>query len=161
MIQNHTEAKWAQSESISSSEWQNLSQSLYQKLTSQFSHENLFRVCLDIAKQPFVEKRLSAQLYFKALAQTNWGVALMFKTNKFNSEEHFLIGYLLNRQIELEKQGLESKYELIKLLVANLEANSDLIQLVGGEKNFERLKLYVQEGPFYARGESKVAFESN
>ncbi len=98
--------------------------------------------------------------FSKALAQTTWGLNAMLMPNEYNKEDIFFNGYLLNRSIELEKIGLESKYELIKLIHVNLEANPDLIHLIHGEMNFHKLKKYIQEGPFYSKVESKVAFES-
>ena len=155
--QERTEEKWSQSEFINSPDWQNLSEKIYEK---NVNHENVFNLCLSLAKQPFVEKRIAAHAYFKSLAQSKWGLLKLFEPNRYNGEEEFLNGYLLNRGVELEKQGLESKYELIRLLVANFEINSDLIQLVGSE-SFERMKLYVREGPFFTSAQSRVAFESN
>lgn len=157
---HRVDEKWSRSEYAQSREWQELAKSMYESASVKLGHEQLFNLCLKMAKQPFVEQRMSAQLYFKALAQTRWGLEKLFEPNKFNSDEAFLTGYLLSRAIELEKEGLESKYELIRLLVASFESQPDLIRLVGGEI-FERMKTYVQEGPFLARAQARVAFESN
>jgi hypothetical protein len=154
---NKTDEKWLSSP-WNSSEWHELAHTFYSKMTSKISHENLFYICLNLAKKPFPELRLAAQLYFKALAQTKWGINALFSANKYNSFDDFLIGYLTNRSIEQEKLGLESKYELIKLIVANMNFNTNLIHLIG-EDGLARLNLFVREGPFYAKAESRVAFE--
>ena len=72
------------------------------------------------------------------------------------NKETFIDDYLLNRSTENEKQGLESKFELIKLMIANLNVNNDLCQLTG-EANLAKLKAYVAQGPFYAMSQSRVA----
>lgn len=154
---NNTDEKWLSSP-WNTSEWHELAHTFYTKMTTKISHENVFQICLNLAKKPFPELRLAAQLYFKALAQTKWGINALFAPNKYNSFEDFFIGYLTNRSIEQEKLGLESKFELIKLIVANMNFNTDLIHLIG-EDGLARLNLYVREGPFYAKAESRVAFE--
>lgn len=141
------------------SEWINLSKEIYEKVTSILSHENFFNLCLNFAKEPFAENRKSAHLYFKALSQTEWGLRLLFTPNKYNCEEAFLDGYLLNRSVELDKSSMESKLELIKLMVASFELNPILINIIG-DVAYEKLKHYVNEGAFWTRGESQVAFES-
>ena len=85
-----------------------MTRNIYTDITNDFSHDHLFKLFLGLAKQPFVEKRLPAQYYFKAMTQTKWGLTKLFEPNKFNSEDEFLDGYLINRAIELEKEGLES-----------------------------------------------------
>lgn len=157
--QERTDEKWTQSEFAHKTEWHEMCLHLYEAATSELGHEALFNMCLTMAKQPFVDKRLAAQIYFKAMAQSRWGLMKLFEPNRFNSDENFVSGYLVNRSVELEKQGLESKYELIRLLVATLEANGDLIKLVAD--GFEKMKAYVQEGPFFGRAQAQVAFESN
>jgi len=159
----HTEQtvlKWTKLPNLD--EYSKLAYFFYQALASErCSNEKFFSLVLNLGRQPFVETRLAAQAYFKALAQTTWGLNALFMPNEYNKEEVFFSGYLLNRSIELEKIGLESKYELVKLIHANLEANPELVHLIHGEMNFHRLKKYIQEGPFFTKIESKVAFESN
>lgn len=150
--------KWRNSHWISS-EWIHLSKEIYERITLLIPHEDFFNLCLSYAKEPFSENRKSAHFYFKALSQTEWGLLLLFTPNKYNCEETFIDGYLLNRSIELDKPSLESKLETIKLMVANLESNSALVSIIGNV-TYEKLKHYVNEGAFWARGESSVAFES-
>lgn len=150
--------KWKNSHWLSS-EWINISKEIYEHITSLITHENFFNLCFCYAKEPFAENRKSAHFYFKALSQTEWGLLLLFTPNKYICEETFLDGYLLNRSIELDKASLESKLETIKLMVANLESNPALVNIIGNV-TFEKLKHYVNEGAFWARGESSVAFEN-
>lgn len=155
---DNTDQKWTESPWITS-EWINLSKSIYGYISAKYSHEQLFNLCLSIAKEPFSEKRHAAQLYFKAMAQTQWGLTLLFTPNKFNCEETFLNGYLLNRSIELEKEGLETKLELIKLIVANLEVNKTLINIIG-DVAYEKLREYLSQGAFFAKSQAQVAFQN-
>lgn len=155
---DQTDLKWQESP-WNASDWINLSKSIYEKAVSVLPHENLFNLFLNLAKEPFADKRHAGQLYFKAMAQTEWGILLLFTPNKFNCEEMFLDGYLLNRSIELEKEGTECKFELNKLLVANMESKKEMINIIG-EFAFEKLKQYVREGAFFARGQAQVAFEN-
>ncbi len=157
--QEQTDTKWSLS-AWNTPEWSELARHFYSHLTKKLCHEELFSVCLSLAKKPFQELRVAAQRYFKALGQTEWGMRLLFAPNKYNSHEQFIEGYLLNRGVEIDKEGLESKYELVKLLVANFGLHEDLIALVGDER-LARFKHYVSEGVFYARAQAQVAFESN
>ncbi|RNA15472.1 26S proteasome non-ATPase regulatory subunit 5 [Brachionus plicatilis] len=150
--------KWKNSHWITS-EWIHMSKEIYEHVTLIISHENFFNICLCYAKEPFAENRKSAHLYFKALSQTEWGLRLLFTPNKFNCDETFLDAYLLNRSIELDKPSLESKLEMIKLMVVNFESNPTLVNIIGNV-TFEKLKHYVNEGAFWVKGESSVAFES-
>ena len=149
--------KWSSSPLIH--EYSEFCHLLYSKLTIGITSENLFGICLKLAKQPFPETRLAAQLYFKALAQSKWGLVILFESNKFNSAEEFVNGYLLNRSIELEKQSLESKYELIKLIVTNYKSNVDLFHVIGNS-NLAKFEEYLKQGPFYAGAQHAVSFES-
>ncbi|CAF1088974.1 unnamed protein product [Brachionus calyciflorus] len=153
-----TDTKWKHSHWITS-EWINFSKNVYDHVTSIIPHENFLNLCLSFAKEPFAENRKSAHYYFKALSQTEWGLRLLFTPNKYNSEESFVDGYLMNRSIELDKPSLESKLEIIKLMVANFESDPILINIIG-DVVYEKLKHYVNEGAFWIRGESRVAFES-
>jgi hypothetical protein len=153
------ESNWSTS-AWNTTEWSELAHLFYTNLTKKFAHAGLFAACLAIAKRPFSELRASAQRYFNALAQTKWGLELLFAPNQFNSAEQFIDGYLLNRGCENEKQGLESKYELIKLLVANFSHNDDLVHLIG-EECLAKMRHYVSEGAFYSSAQTRVAFESN
>jgi len=144
------DSKWKTSQHAFEKNLIEMSHSFYERLTSQITHEAMFKICLNLAKKPFSELRLVAHSYFKALSQTKWGLSLLL------NKETFIDDYLLNRSTENEKQGLESKFELIKLMIANLAVNTDLSLLVG-EANLAKLNAYVAQGPFYSMSQSRVA----
>lgn len=114
----------------------------------------------ELGKEPFLKTRLGAQLYFKALAQSKWGLTLLFSENKFVKKNQFLREYLVNREVEIENEGLQSKYDLIKLICANFKLNYELFPKIG-EYNLEELEEYLRLGPLYKPVPTKVAFESN
>ena len=154
----HTDTKFLDSAWLTP-EWSDLAKTFYDRLVYKIGHEKFFSLILRYARQPIVNLRLSAQLYFKAMAQTKWGIHLIYEPNNFNGYQTFFIGYILNRSVELEKEGLESKYEMIKLMLANLNLNNSLIYLIG-EDGMNQLKQYVKDGPFYLKAQLNVAFES-
>ena len=157
---DQTDLKWAKVKD-SLETYSKLGEVFYQHIASeQCSHEKFFEICLGLAKHPFVETRLAAQCYFKALSQSKWGIVALFTPNKYNNEGAFFIGYILNRSTELEKVGLESKYELVKQIHAIFEYNHTMVDLIG-DMNWHKLKFYMKEGPFFTRVESKVAMESS
>lgn len=149
--------KWQASESAANQTWINMSQLFYNRIDHKISHETLFNICLTMAKQPFTDTRLSAHLYFKALAQTKWGLSYLFTPNKYNAT--FSQDYLLNRSTEIEKQGFESKYELVKLITCNFTLNVDLHHLID-EHKLVKLNDYVRQGPFFTIAQSRVATEN-
>lgn len=114
----------------------------------------------ELGKEPFLKTRLGAQLYFKALAQSKWGLTLLFSENKLVKKNQFLREYLVNREVEIENEGLQSKYDLIKLICANFKQNYELFPKIG-EYNLEELEEYLRQGPLYKPAPLKVAFESN
>ena len=127
-------------------------------MVDECSSEVLLNNVFVLAKQPFPSTRLAAQELFKALAQTKWGLRLLLTENKYFKPQTF-INYLLNRSFEIEKHGLESKFELVKLVVANVKLNCELFELIR-ENNMEALEAYVRSGAFYTQTESRVTFES-
>lgn len=153
----HNETKWLHSPWIES--MSDLTEWFYKKLTIECSHDALFKLCLGLAKAPFLSTRLAAQLFFKALAQTKWGLSLLFtETNSVKKTE--FIDYLLVRTYDNEKEGQDSKFDLIKLICANFKLNNDLFSLIG-EGNLEGLEEYIKLGAFYTPAPLKVATESN
>ena len=100
--------------------------------------------------------RMAAQVVFKALAQTKWGLAVLFSENKKNE---FLTDYLLNRSIEIENEGLESKFQLIQIICANFKANYELLPIIG-EYNLESLEEYIRLGIYYSPVPLKVTTEN-
>ena len=151
-----TDTKWLESPWILS--MSELTQLFYKQMVDECSSEVLLNNVFVLAKQPFPSTRLAAQELFKALAQTKWGLRLLLTENKYFKPQTF-INYLLNRSFEIEKHGLESKFELVKLVVANVKLNCELFELIR-ENNMEALEAYVRSGAFYTQTESRVTFES-
>ena len=143
------------------SSWYQLAEELYKLMIAEITHERFFNIFLGFAKKPFVDLRLASHLYFKALVQTHFGLEYLFTPNKYNGRLEFIDGYLLNRSTELEKDGIESKYELMKLLVTSLSLNQDLATRLIGEPVLSKLNEYIKQGPYFATAQSRVAFESN
>lgn len=132
------------------------SEDFYNLIVSQCTHQVFFNLCLDLAKRPFMGTRMAAQVVFKALAQTKWGLAVLFSENKKNE---FLTDYLLNRSIEIENEGLESKFQLIQIICANFKANYELLPIIG-EYNLESLEEYIRLGIYYSPVPLKVTTEN-
>ncbi len=113
----------------------------------------------EYAKEPFKDLRLTAHFFLKSLAQSKWGIKLLFSDKKFLKKSEFVNNYLINRKVEVEKIGLESKLELIKLICANFKLNYDLFTVIG-EADLEKLEEYIRLGAFYTPSGQSVAFES-
>jgi hypothetical protein len=114
---------------------------------------------IEYAREPFRDLRLTAHLFFKALAQSKWGIKLLFSDKKFLKKADFVSSYLINRRVEVEKEGLESKLELIKLICANFKLNYELFPIIG-EGDLEKLEEYIRLGAYYTPSGQSVAFES-
>lgn len=154
---DHSDQKYLNSPWISC--MSNETEEFYKIMVSQCSHEFLFNICFSLAKAPFMLTRLSAQHYFKALAQSKWGITRLFTEMPSLKKNEFLTGYLLNRSFEIEKEGIESKYKLIQLICLNLKTNYELLPLIG-EYNLEALEEYIRQGVYYSPVISKVAYEN-
>jgi hypothetical protein len=68
---------------------------------------------------------------------------------------------VLTLTTESDKDGLESKFELVQLILAGFKRHPELAYLVSGDEGINMLTRHVAAGPFYARSEAKVAFESS
>mgnify|MGYP001810721240 CR=1 FL=1 len=144
------------------SRWYSLAHDLFSILCAQIADDALLARMLGYAKKPFVDLRLASHFYLKALAHTHFGLRSLFRPSKSVSQKELIDGYLLNRSTELEKDGMESKYELIKLIVANFtHLSADLVDELVGEENLNRMSLFIKQGPIYSVSESSVAFESS
>jgi 26S proteasome non-ATPase regulatory subunit 5 len=114
--------------------------------------EKLFNILLNYAKQPFMELRLKSHDCFQSFTQSKWGLNYLF--NLSNSGNNFII-YLIDRSTELEKEGRNSKYDLVKL-VASSEFIMEYIDL----NQLSILNRFVKEGPFYKESEMAVEFQN-
>lgn len=155
----HTNSKYLESPWLTT-EWVDQSKQFYNLVTQMINHEKLFGIILKLARQPICQTRLAAQLYFKALAQTKWGIHLIFEPNNYNGYETFFLGYLLNRSVEMEKEGLESKFEMINLIMSNFNLNNESTYLIG-QDGMNQLKQYIQDGPFYMKAQLNVDYKQS
>lgn len=62
--------------------------------------------------------------------------------------------YLLDRKTEIEKQGHELKYEIIKNLSLSQTSKDNL-----GIDYYEKLVKYTKQGPFYSESHVEVSYE--
>lgn len=100
------------------------------------------------ASNPDLPIRLAALNVFSSMAVLPWAQTILNSHPGFNE-------YLLDRSTENTKEGKEAKYVIVKTL-----AEAPTTTEIFGRVYLVRLKEYVNEGPFYVRVESSVAFES-
>ena len=98
-------------------------------------------------------------MVFKSLAQSKWGIKFLLSDKKLVKKTDFVNKYLINRSIEIEKAGLESKFELIRLICANFKLNTEIFSLIG-EGDLEKLENYIRLGAYYSLSGQKVVYES-
>ncbi|ELU07419.1 hypothetical protein CAPTEDRAFT_92649, partial [Capitella teleta] len=85
---------------------------------------------------------------YQCLAILPWAQVLLNSHPGFNE-------YLIDRSTENTKEGKEMKFAIVKALV-----DSPTAMDVFGRVYFVRLREFINEGAFYIRVESSVAFES-
>ena len=118
---------------------------------------------------PFPDVRISALNCLSSIATLDWaqrhylrgpGIILL-KGRKcckwFNFFEHFIcsegvIEFLISREPQPEKECVYAKYRLVKIIVDSTSASKNL-----SPENLAQLKVFVNQGPFYAPMESAVA----
>jgi hypothetical protein len=127
-----------------------LNQTIFNVLLQQC--DRLVLKMIDIAYQPFLDSRLATHNFFKSLIQNDWAIDYLFQTDSLNKR---FFEYLLNRSTELEIDGRQSKYELIRAL-----SQSDYIYGRIETAKLSSLNRYVREGPFYKETQLATAFES-
>lgn len=108
---------------------------------------DLFPAVFKITQNPFKDVKLPVFLLLKEMAHHRWGVEV------FRNQPGF-IEYILNRQIEVDADLKQLKFDLI-LAIATNGASKDVLDSV----TIIRLKEYVKDGPFYLQGQHQVAFE--
>ena len=122
------------------------------RVNKQIAMERLFNILLNYGKQPFMELRLKSHDCFQSFTQSKWG--LNYLLNLSNSGNNFII-YLIDRSTELEKEGRNSKYDLVKL-VAGSEFILEYIDL----NQLSILNRFIKDGPFYKESEMAVEFQN-
>lgn len=117
--------------------------SLFQAVPDSSTMERLMRQL----EEPLVHLRFSVFAVFKALAKHAWGIKEIVSYPGVKE-------LLTNRGSEHTKQGAEWKFAILQQLVAH-PASKELL----GVSFWHELLLFVKQGPFFFRHESKVAVE--
>lgn len=102
---------------------------------------------MNTAKLPFVEMRLAALNLLGAVASQPWGLEAIFHAPG-------LFEFLLDRDIEFDKDCKIAKHEIIKVLVGH-----ERISQIATTDVILKMKQHVNEGPFYVNAELQTAFE--
>lgn len=97
------------------------------------------------AKNPFFELREAGFGVLFAISGQIWGHELIKNTPG-------LVEFLLDRNIEHNKECKEAKYAIIELLTQSQTFD---------RTTSNRLQNYVKEGPFYVQAVTEVAIEGN
>ena len=100
-----------------------------------------------LVQQPFPDLRLSALNFLKAVAPLEWA-------QRHYLREAGVIEFLTNRDAEPDKECLFVKYEIVCIIADSAAAAKILTP-----ENYGRLKIYKDQGPFYAPATSAVATE--
>ena len=101
----------------------------------------------NVIKQPFVELRLAIYDIFSNMARQVWGRREILR-------QPGLPEFLLNRDSEREKAGMDAKFEIFKCLSDSGETE----QIVGNDIG-RQVHEYVKQGPYFVLPRSSVAFE--
>lgn len=107
--------------------------------------KKFFELVFKIAHQPFDDLHVAALRVLRSIADQPWG-------QKFLSELPVFQEWLLDRSTEACKEGKETKYDIIHILLHSKELN----------QYFEspyilKLKTFYKEGPFFVQPQSEVA----
>jgi 26S proteasome non-ATPase regulatory subunit 5 len=108
---------------------------------------DLVTLVVAIIKQPFPDLHLVGLKFLLSLCQWKWGQMEMQRSPGF-------VEFLLDRRTETEKEGKELKYYIIRCL-----SESSFTERIFGSSLLLKFKDYVNEGPFYVKVETVVAFE--
>lgn len=100
---------------------------------------------LDFCRNPFPDIKIAALTLLKVLVAPTWGQKALEETAGF-------IEFLMDRNIEFNKDAIHEKYRIIEIL-AQATAVFDPVAI-------GQLKKYVQQGAFYVEGVMDVVAES-
>lgn len=103
---------------------------------------------LAVAKQPFAELHVPGLEVIKSLALLPWGQDYLNCQPGFEE-------YLLDRNTEKSKEGMEMKYEIVKMLIHSPTAAG-----IFSSETMLRFKTFELQGPFYVPMQTIVAFDS-
>ncbi len=99
---------------------------------------------LDFCRNPFPDIKIAALLLLKVLVAPIWGRKALEETAGF-------IEFLLDRNIEFNKDAIHEKFQIIKILSQS--------PMVFDTVTLGQLKKYVEQGAFYVEGVMDVVAE--
>lgn len=99
---------------------------------------------LDFCRNPFPDIKLAALTLLKVIVTSLWGQKALAETAGF-------IEFLMDRNIEFNKDAMHEKYRIIEILSQSTTV-FDSVAL-------SHLKKYVQQGAFYVEGVMEVVAE--
>ncbi|XP_050296589.1 26S proteasome non-ATPase regulatory subunit 5 [Anthonomus grandis grandis] len=103
-------------------------------------------VIVRYAKNPFSELKLAGLGILKSLSEQHWGQEVIKNTPG-------LIEFLLDRNVETDKDCKEAKFDIVR----NLSRSHEVFDI----HTLEKFQQYVKEGPFYVQAVTEVAIEGN
>lgn len=106
-------------------------------------------VLFDLVQQPFPDIRLSSLNFLTAIAPLEWAQRHYLRTAG-------IVEFLTNRDAEPNKDCLHAKYKIVCIISDSPNASTLL-----SPENYGRLKIYKDQGPFYAAALSAVATEGS
>ncbi|ODN04124.1 26S proteasome non-ATPase regulatory subunit 5 [Orchesella cincta] len=103
----------------------------------------------DLVQLPFPDIRLSSLKFLTAVANLEWAQRHYLRTPG-------IVEFLTNRDVEPDKECLFAKYKIVCIIATSPSAGTIL-----SAENYGRLKIYKDQGPFYAAATSAVATEGS
>lgn len=98
----------------------------------------------DFCRNPFPEIKIAALGLLRAICCYRWGQRALSETAGF-------IEYLLDRNVEFDKDAIHEKYNVIKTLADSSVFDAGTIL---------QIRQYIKDGAFYVQGVMEVAVES-
>uniref|UniRef100_A0A8C4Q704 26S proteasome non-ATPase regulatory subunit 5 n=1 Tax=Eptatretus burgeri TaxID=7764 RepID=A0A8C4Q704_EPTBU len=102
-----------------------------------------------ISTQPFSDLHCTALRVFTAISDQPWAQRHMANTPGFPE-------YLTDRSVEPDKMAKELKFELVSIITASRTAAN-----IFGSVTYQRLRVYMREGPYYVQPVTQVAIEGS
>lgn len=99
---------------------------------------------LNFCRNPFPDIKIAALTFLKVIVTPVWGQKALEQTAGF-------IEFLMDRNIEFNKDAIHEKYQIIEIL-SQSNAVFDTVSL-------GQLKKYVRQGAFYVEGVMDVVAE--
>ena len=110
-------------------------------------HPTLCSLLLSFVRMPFSDLRVAVLHVMMEMARWEWGQRLMQGCPG-------LLEFLLDREVVLDKEGCELKYDAVRRCV-----ESECGVAVWGNVDMLKLRKFQKEGPFYQKSETSVAIE--